>query len=58
MLQALKPAIVGHFDVIRIFRPRHPLSPELWAKVDRNIDYAVSIGALFEINSRCVCVQL
>ncbi|KAJ1852850.1 hypothetical protein GGH12_001349 [Coemansia sp. RSA 1822] len=58
LLQELQPEIVGHFDLIRIF---HPYStgvedPLLQADIRklalRNIDYAISYGAIFEINTR------
>ncbi|KAJ2776349.1 hypothetical protein H4R18_005714 [Coemansia javaensis] len=60
MLQALQPEVVGHFDLVRIFHPydddgvADPLQtvPEIRALALRNIDYAISYGAVFEINSR------
>ncbi|KAJ2719212.1 hypothetical protein GGI07_005351 [Coemansia sp. Benny D115] len=57
LLQQLKPEVVGHFDLVRIFHPRDqpdPLltSPEVRRRALRNIDYAVGYGAVFEINSR------
>ncbi|KAJ1660333.1 hypothetical protein IWQ61_000732 [Dispira simplex] len=57
MLQVLKPEVVGHFDLCRLFAPpQHPLfhtlTLELQAKVCRNIDYVQSYGGLVEINSR------
>ncbi|CAG8632621.1 1544_t:CDS:2 [Rhizophagus irregularis] len=51
MLQNIKPIIVGHFDVIRIYRPNFIFSDLIWKKVERNIDYVVNYGGLFEINS-------
>lgn len=61
MLRTLNPSVVGHFDLIRLFAPKTPavatlIKPEsmLWDKIKRNIDYAVSIGALFELNSAAV----
>ncbi|KAJ2161840.1 hypothetical protein GGF46_001148 [Coemansia sp. RSA 552] len=58
LLQELQPEIVGHFDLIRIFHPyaqgvEDPLLREdIRALALRNIDYAISYGAVFEINSR------
>eukprot|EP00123_Amoebidium_parasiticum_P000520 comp11336_c0_seq1/m.5733 comp11336_c0_seq1/g.5733 ORF comp11336_c0_seq1/g.5733 comp11336_c0_seq1/m.5733 type:complete len:298 (-) comp11336_c0_seq1:201-1094(-) len=52
LIKGLKPAVIGHFDVIRMFRPNHPLSPEAWQKIHRNIKCAIEYGALFEVNSR------
>ncbi|KAJ2453666.1 hypothetical protein EV183_002070 [Coemansia sp. RSA 2336] len=58
LLQQLQPEIVGHFDLIRIFHPYSQgipdplLDSEIRKLALRNIDYAISYGALFEINSR------
>ncbi|KAJ2712697.1 hypothetical protein H4R19_002619, partial [Coemansia spiralis] len=59
MLQALQPEVVGHFDLIRIFHPaaaagaEDPLqTAEIRGLALRNIEYAISYGAVFEINSR------
>lgn len=52
MLQRLKPAIVGHFDLVRLFRPNHPLSEACWQKIKRNVAFVVEYGGLFELNSR------
>jgi histidinol-phosphatase (PHP family) len=57
MLQSVKPEVVGHFDLIRIFADQSIadktlLESEVWECVVRNIDYIVEYGGLFEINSR------
>ncbi|KAI9500208.1 Polymerase/histidinol phosphatase-like protein, partial [Coemansia spiralis] len=58
LLQRLKPEIIGHFDLIRIFHPydqgvEDPLAlAEIRDLASRNIDYAISYGAVFEVNSR------
>ncbi|KAF9977000.1 histidinolphosphatase [Actinomortierella ambigua] len=66
MLQQLQPEVVGHFDLVRIFfKPAVldasgsnaspsalQLTERLWSLVKRNIDYVVSYGGLFELNSR------
>ena len=52
MLQTLKPTVIGHFDLVRIFRPEFPLSPTVWDKIKRNIQYIKEYGGLVEINSR------
>lgn len=60
MLTTLKPTVVGHFDLIRLFSPLKvtpvdpKAEPKLWAKIIRNIEYAVSIDALFELNSAAI----
>lgn len=51
MLQALKPAVVAHFDLIRLFRASHPLSEVVWDKIRRNVAFVVSYGGIFEINT-------
>ncbi|KAJ2819547.1 hypothetical protein GGI24_004753 [Coemansia furcata] len=56
LLQALQPEVVGHFDLVRIFHPPALADPlalaEVRAHASRNIDYAISYGAVFEVNSR------
>ncbi|TPX44924.1 histidinol-phosphatase [Synchytrium endobioticum] len=54
MLKILKPEVVGHFDLVRLFRPYHPLSKDVWGLIDRNIQCIVSYGGLVEINSRAL----
>lgn len=52
MLQQLRPEVVGHFDLIRLFRPEFELSDEVWMRIRRNVDLVVEYGGLFEVNSR------
>lgn len=56
MLQHLKPAVVGHFDVIRLFsvepsRPLNGYGANVWEKVMRNLRLVFGYGGLVEINS-------
>jgi len=55
LLVNIKPLIVGHFDVIRLFAPDKMVKlsqwPTVWSKVVRNIDAVVEYGGLFELNS-------
>lgn len=55
MLQALKPPIVGHFDVIRLWcdEPTKPLTAlrSAWAKACRNLKFIAEYGGLIELNS-------
>ncbi|KAJ9480111.1 Histidinol-phosphatase [Pseudozyma hubeiensis] len=53
VLQRLKPEVIGHFDLFRLFTPSLMLRDEkdIWAKVERNVRYAVEYGALFECNA-------
>ncbi|KXS12373.1 histidinol-phosphatase [Gonapodya prolifera JEL478] len=52
MFLALKPEVVGHFDLVRMWRRKHPLSEEVWTRVKRNVNFVVQYGGLFEVNSR------
>ncbi|RIB01178.1 histidinol-phosphatase [Gigaspora rosea] len=51
ILKDLKPMVVGHFDVIRIFRQNFELTDFLYKKIERNIEFVVEYGGLFEINT-------
>ena len=54
MLKAVKPPVVGHFDLIRLksddpnrsFRPYE----QVWGRVLRNLDFVVSYGGILELN--------
>ncbi|KAJ3134234.1 histidinolphosphatase [Physocladia obscura] len=52
MLSTLKPHVVGHFDLVSIFRPDHRLSENSWVKIKRNVDLIAEYGGIVEINSR------
>jgi histidinol-phosphatase (PHP family) len=54
MLQAVHPEVVGHFDLIRIFRTESNagINEEVMDKITRNVELVISYGGLFEINSR------
>lgn len=58
MLCALKPPVVGHFDLIRLYsdRPNDDLQclVRVWKSVVRNLEYIVGYGGLLEINSSAV----
>lgn len=52
VLQRLNPEVIGHFDLFRLFVPELKLeAPDVWAKVERNIRFAIGYGALFECNA-------
>lgn len=56
VLDRLRPEVVGHFDLYRLFAPNAPwmsgdAGDALRGKVERNIRFAASYGALFEANS-------
>lgn len=55
MLQALKPPIVGHFDLIRLLSDVRDSDfegmGEVWVKIQRNLEYIASYGGILELNS-------
>ncbi|TNY22169.1 polymerase/histidinol phosphatase-like protein [Rhodotorula diobovata] len=53
LLRRLEPEVVGHFDLCRLYYPGVDFRafPDVWAKIERNIEYATSYGALFEVNA-------
>lgn len=65
----LKPMVIGHFDLIRLFDPKEsdPTTgkafedlniekdwPDVWALIERNVKYVVEYGGLFEINAASI----
>ena len=53
VIQRLHPEVIGHIDLCRLYNPDMNLRdyPAAWAKLERNVDYAIAYGALFELNS-------
>lgn len=55
LLVQVKPLVIGHFDVIRLYSPdkmvRLSQWPSVWTKVNRNIDTVIQYGGVFELNS-------
>ena len=54
MLQAIKPPVVGHFDLIRL-KSDHPNGSfrkmsGVWSKILRNLTYITSYGGVLELN--------
>ncbi|KAI9347211.1 Polymerase/histidinol phosphatase-like protein [Obelidium mucronatum] len=52
LLRNLKPQVVGHFDLIGMFRPDHELSQVCWEKIRRNVAVIVEYDGIVEVNSR------
>jgi histidinol-phosphatase (PHP family) len=55
MLQELKPAVVGHFDLIRIFDEDYLQTlqlPAVWSRVERNLVYIAEQGFILDFNLR------
>jgi histidinol-phosphatase (PHP family) len=54
MLEALKPPVIGHFDLIRLKSDDPERSfqqwPQVWCKILRNLDYVAGYGGLLELN--------
>ncbi|KAI9791587.1 MAG: histidinolphosphatase [Peltula sp. TS41687] len=55
MLNALRPKLVAHFDLIRLFSDSPDASPQrwvgVWSRILRNLDVVKGYGGLLEINS-------
>ena len=55
MLQALKPPVVGHFDLIRLNSddPDGSFQPYsgVWMRILRNLDFVASYGGILELNT-------
>ncbi|GAA5885996.1 hypothetical protein JCM6882_004227 [Rhodosporidiobolus microsporus] len=53
LMTRLEPEIVGHFDLCRLYYPSIDFRsfPDVWARIERNIDFAISYGAIFEVNA-------
>lgn len=55
MLDAVRPPIVGHFDLIRLLSSNPDgdwqLMTTVWSKILRNLDFVASYGGILEINT-------
>jgi histidinol-phosphatase (PHP family) len=57
MLTQLTPAVVGHFDLIRIFDDDYHqriLEPDVWRRVVRNLAYIRDQGLILDVNQRAL----
>lgn len=57
MMQAIKPEVMGHFDLIRLHDPNYPVTlakPEVWQRVMRNLECVRDIGAVLDMNARAL----
>ena len=55
MIQLLKPSVVGHFDLIRIFDPDYKarlLQPEIMARIKRNLELIKELDLIMDFNLR------
>ncbi|KAK0638059.1 putative histidinol-phosphatase [Lasiodiplodia hormozganensis] len=55
MLQALRPPIVGHFDLVRLLsdEPNRKLRQwaGVWRRIQRNLEFIAAYGGLLELNT-------
>lgn len=55
MLKALRPPVVGHFDLVRLMSddPERSLKPwnGVWNKITRNLEFIAGYGGILELNS-------
>ena len=58
MLKALKPPVVGHFDLIRLKGDEPDCSfevwPQVWEKIERNLKFIASYGGVVELNTSAI----
>jgi histidinol-phosphatase (PHP family) len=55
MIKTLKPAVVGHLDIIRIFDPdyrRRLVKPAIWEKIVRNLELIRQLNLILDFNLR------
>lgn len=55
MIHTLKPTVVGHFDLIRIFDPDYTArlkTPAIWKRICRNLEAIASLGLILDLNVR------
>ena len=55
MIQAVRPFVVGHFDLVRIHDPEYAArvrKPEIAAKIDRNLDLIRDLNLVMDLNLR------
>ncbi|TFK45668.1 histidinol phosphate phosphatase H [Heliocybe sulcata] len=53
LMRRVHPEVIGHFDLCCLYTPEISLPErhQAWEKVERNIQYAVRYGAVFEVNA-------
>jgi len=57
MITRLRPRVVGHFDLVRVFDPDYPKRlrrPDIAEKIDRNLAAVKDIGLLLDLNMRAL----
>ena len=57
MIKLLKPSVVGHFDLIRIFDPGYKerlLLPEIMERIKRNLQLIYELDLIMDFNLRAL----
>lgn len=55
MMHELKPSVIGHFDLIRIFDTEYIETlelPAVWSRIERNLAYVAEQGFILDFNLR------
>ncbi|MBF0204905.1 MAG: histidinol-phosphatase [Desulfamplus sp.] len=57
MIKSIEPAVVGHFDLIRLFDENYSerlKSPEIWQRITRNLDLIRQKNLIMDFNLRAL----
>jgi histidinol-phosphatase (PHP family) len=57
MITRLRPGVVGHFDLVRLFDPEYPerlQRPDIQKKIDRNLSAVKDLGLILDLNLRAL----
>jgi histidinol-phosphatase (PHP family) len=55
MINVLKPQVVGHFDIIRLYDSNYRsqmVKPKIWEKIKRNLNLVKQLGLILDFNLR------
>jgi histidinol-phosphatase (PHP family) len=56
-MQAIRPEVVGHFDLIRLHDAHYQqtlVRTEVWDRVLRNLEWMAKAGAVLDVNARAL----
>lgn len=57
MMQAIKPEVVGHFDLVRLHDPDYLQTlthRDVWDRVLRNLEWMAKAGSVLDVNARAL----
>ncbi len=57
MLRQLRPAVVGHFDYVRIWDEEYPIrweNPAIWTRIVRNLRFVRDAGLILDYNQKAL----